>query len=71
MERQTTLVGQPINSVTPIYFFWGVPIHRPFFASRRYDSSARGMGPYVLYGRGSYCFRIHIAALIFDLVTQD
>ena len=31
MEKQTKLVGQPINLVMLIYFFGSVPIRLPFF----------------------------------------
>ena len=43
MGKQTSLVRRPINSVTPIYYFWSVPIC--CFVICRRDSSARGTGP--------------------------
>ena len=45
MDRPKTFVGNRLNFFTPIYCFLLVSIRRPFYPSRRHDSSACGTGP--------------------------
>ena len=47
MERPKTFVSHCLNFFTPIYCFFSVSICRPFYPSRRRDSSACGIGPLV------------------------
>ena len=44
--KTPTLVSRPINSVTPIYFLWLVPIHLQFMLSHLHVSLARGVEPF-------------------------
>ena len=45
MDQPKTFVGNRLNFFTPIYGFLLVSIRRPFYPSRRRDSSACGTGP--------------------------